>query len=195
MKINILKITLILLALTGWPSCQPPLDMEDNDFFYTDTGEKVFFKVRKDKLILKCPSKEEAKALCKESMFISAYDLNCVWVIGTVDPKRTNLADLLKMPQVTDATYGLEYIDGTLQYPTDQIGIDFKDGQSVEKLLEDTGLRESVEKIELFDSYSELYLITLNAELGSILKICRNMFESELCKSAAPSFIREMKPH
>ncbi len=162
------------------------------DFFYTDKGEKEYFNVRKDKLILKCKSAEDAKALAKEPFFTSAYNLYD-WVIGTIDPKKTKLDNLLKRPEVVSATYGLEYSDGTLQYPTDRICVKFKEELTPEAVLDETGLTKSVETIELFNPDSELYLITLNVKLGDILQICRNLFESGLSKSASPVFILEMK--
>jgi hypothetical protein len=192
---NILRLATMMVILTGAFSCrteaQNPSDVEETDFFYTDAGEKEFFKVRKDKLVLKCQSADDAKALCKESVFLSAYDVNYVWVIGTINPQKTTLDDLLKIPQVVDATYGLEYKDGTLHYPTDKIYVKFKDGKSPEGVIAESDLAENVVTIELVDEFHQGYLITLNAPLGNILQICRNLFESGLCNSASPSFIRE----
>ncbi len=167
-------------------------DEDFTDFFYNDKGEKSYLKIRKDKLILKCTSAEDAKALTKEPFFTSAYDVGH-WVIGTIEPKKTKLDELLKEPEVVSATYGLEYSDGTLQYPTDRIYVKFKEGLTPEAVLDEIGLTESVEAIELFNPYSEIYKITLNVGLGDILKICRELFETDLCEWAEPNFFREMK--
>ena len=165
-----------------------------SEFFYTDKGEKEIFKVRTDKLILKAKSAEEAKALCKQEFFISAYDVCFDWVIASIDPQNTRLEYLLERQDIIDATYALEYADGTLQYPTDQIYVKLKEGQSMDRFLDNTDLRRNVEEVKLFNPYSELYSITLNVKLGDILKICRDLFESGSCESASPPFFREMKP-
>ena len=164
------------------------------DFYYTDTGKKEVLKVRKDKVIIKAESADIAKTMCNESVFMSAYDVG-FWVIATINPKKTKLEHLLKMAGVVDATYGLEYIDGTLQYSKNVISVNMKNGISPEEILGTTGLTENVETIEFYDTYFNGYRITLNVRLCYILQISRNMFESGLCKVAGPSFFIEMKPH
>lgn len=152
-----------------------------SDFYYTDKGEKVSLKIRKDKVILKIKSAKEVKALTKQTAFLSAYDVSSDMVIATIDTLQIKThEDLLQRSDVIDATYALEYADGTLLYPTDRISVKFKEGQSVKKILNDTGLNTSVESIELFDPYSEIYIITLNVKSGDILRICRNLFETGL---------------
>ena len=200
MKRIVLIHAAILLLFAGSFSCQNKeqdfLD-EETDFYYTDIGEKEYFIVRKDKVILKCKSEAEAKALAKQKIFLSAYtiayDESSSWVIGTIDPEKTKLNDLLQKSEVVSATYGLEYVDGALQYPTDRISVTFKKGQTPESVLDAIGLTENVEAIELFDSWSDLYLITLNIKLSDILLTSRILFESELCVSAEPSFFLELK--
>jgi len=163
-------------------------------FYYGDNGKKESFKIRKDKAIIKTKSTTEAQALSKNAAFRSAYDVNYNWIIATIDTLQTKLNELNQRPDVVDATYALEYFDGTLQYLTDRIFVEYKEGISMEKLFDEIGLSKNVETIELFDSWSDIYLITLNVELGDILKICQNLFESGLCKSANPVFICETKP-
>ena len=53
------------------------------NFFYgivgtvmTEKGKKEYLTIRKDKVIMKCTSENEAKALSKASCFRSAYDIN-----------------------------------------------------------------------------------------------------------------------
>lgn len=164
-----------------------------DDFYYRDDGEKEYFKIRKDRVIIKTISAEKAKALCRQNIFLSAYDMSYIWVLATIDPRQIILEDLLQMEDVIDATYGLEYRDGTLQYPKDQIYIIPKNGLSVENVLEKNGLSENIVEIEEPWSYSEIYKVTLNVRLADILQVCRTLFESELCEAAGPSCIRVMK--
>ena len=168
---------------------------DETDFYYTDKGETEFFNIRKDKVIIKTESAEDAKALCKHDVFLSAYDVAYIWVIATIDPSKTVLNDLLKMPGVFDATYGLEYTDGTMQYPTDLVSVNFKEGKLPEEVLNAIGLTENVESVEFIYPDFNGYNITLNVGLSDIMQICRDLYESGLCEAASPSFIREMKPH
>jgi len=164
------------------------------DFLYNGKGEKDYFNVRKDKVIIKTKSALEAKELTKQSIFHSASDINYDIVIATIDSTIVNLDDLLQMTEVISATYGLEYADGILHYPSYSIFVRFKDGQSPMEVLNKTNLRKSIETIELFDPYSTIYEIILISDLSDILRICRCLFESGLCVFAEPSFIRQIKP-
>ena len=212
MKTNILKkIAAIALMLgASYFSCTKNVEFEEleaielhsvlksdieREFYYTDKGDKVYFNIRKDRVILKTRNEADAKALSEHEVFIFAYDVSYIWVIGYIDPQKTSLDDLIKIPEVVDATYGLEYADGTLIYPSHQISVKGKDDNHPENILKDDALYENVVAIDLFDSYSEIYLITLNVKLSDILSICRDMFESDLYICAAPTSFREMKPH
>ena len=182
--------------MAGCFSCQSnELDFPDEretDFFYTDKGEKEYFTIRKDKVILKTKSEVEAKTLYEEDAFTSAYNVG-YWVIGTIDPKKTKLDDLLRNSDVISGTYGLEYGNGSLFYPTDEIAFKLKEGHTIEEILNAADITESVVTTELFNPLSVIYIITLDVALGDILQISRKMFETELCEFAAPPFIWELK--
>ena len=194
MKKNILNITSIFLILAvSFSACRKE-EAVLFDFFYSSNGEKECFKIRKDKVIIKCKTEADAKELTKQNVFITAYNVNYDMVIATIDPKKTNLENLMQIASVVSSTYGLEYSDGNLQYPTNKIFVSIKEGQSIESILHHIKISENVEEIELFNENKSTYLVSLNVKLGDILKICRNLFESELCEYAEPSFIREIKP-
>ena len=82
------------------------------EFFYKENGDKLFFNIRKDKLIIKTQSVEDAKALCRQEFLLSAHDVKHVgqWVFADIDSSRTRLEDLTQIRGVVDATYGLEYV-------------------------------------------------------------------------------------
>jgi len=165
------------------------------DFYYSYTGEKEIFKIRKDKVIIKTASAESAKELCKYKFFISAHE-HGLWVLATIDPKKVKLENLLKLPEVVDVTYGLEHVDdyrGNIYYPKNMIYLVPNEGLSPEKIIEAAGITKSVESIELYNLFSNGYDLTLNSRLCDILSICRNLFESGLCKTAEPSCIMEVK--
>ena len=168
---------------------------DGSDFYYGDGGKEEYFKIRKDKIVIKTKSVEEAKALCKQDIFLRAYDVNGIWVLATIDPRQINLEDLLQMENIIGATYAFEYADGTLQYPKDKIYIKFIDEKSPDEVFAAIGLTENVVAIELFNEYSTGYLVTFDVNLGDILQLSRTLFESGLCKSASPSFILEIKSH
>ena len=198
MKLFNLKLSVILLVLIAGFSCKKNESDKylETDFYYSKMeGSEGFyekhFSIRKDKVIVKCNSESESQALTQQTVFSFAYETGN-WVIGTIDPKNTKLDDLTNRSDVIDAIYGLEYVDGTLQYLTDQILVKFKDEQKPETVFAAIGLAENVEAIELFDAYSETYLITLNVKLNEILHICRSLFKEGLCEFAEPSFFREI---
>ena len=175
-------------------SDSPTEDEVEYDFYYTGVGEKEIFTIRKDKVIIKTDSEADAKALIENEIFQFAYTVGYTWVLATIDPKKTTLDDLLKIEGVVDATYGLEYVDGSFAYPKNQIALICKEDQPLETVLEFVGLTKNVEVIELFNPNSGLYLITLYAKLGNILKISRDLYESGLC-IVSPSFILQLKTH
>jgi len=196
MRTKILKIAAIVLLMAGSTSCQKQELNEKTDFYYA-IGKEGYYEehltIRKDKVIVKCKSEDDAKALEKQIIFKNAYTVgDCV--IGAINPIRINLDVLLRNPKVLSATYGLEYVDGTLQYPTDRISVKFKEGQTPESALEAAGLTKNVEAIEMFNQWSDLYIITLNVKLGDILRTCRNLFKLGLCEVACPVYIRELNP-
>jgi subtilisin family serine protease len=169
----------------------------DLSFFYTGKDEKACFNIQKDRVIIKTTSAEEAKRLCKQDVFLSdrpAYDIAYIWVLASIDPEKTNLDDLLKLPGVVDAAYGLEYEDGTLQYSTDKIYVNFK-GASPKDALAKVELTESIVTADLYDADRKGYNVTLDVKLSDVLQICRELYESDMCEWAEPSFFREMKPN
>jgi len=159
--------------------------------------EELFqLKIRKDRVIVKTKSETDAEELCGNEVFLSAFNITgTVWVLASVDESKTSIDDLMKIPQVVDAAYGLEheYGNGNLQYVTDRILMQIEKGKSPEDALAHTGLTNDIKDIELFDPYNEIYLITLNVKLDKILQICKDLVESGLCIFAEPDFFREMK--
>jgi hypothetical protein len=165
-----------------------------SDFYYTDKGEKETFKIRKDKVILKTKSEAIAKTLSKDAIFHTAYNMHD-WVIASIDTLQIKLDGLLmQRTDIVDAAYALEYSNDAFYYSTGQIAVKLKKGYSIEKLLNETGLNKNIESIELFDTYSELYVINLNVKLGEILQVSRSLYETGLFEIAAPSLMWEIKP-
>ena len=184
-------VVLGIVAMSIFSSCKK------EDFFYNVlyNGEvkKDYLTTVRDKVILKTNSETKAEELSKSDIFLLAYDVAYIWVIATINPKATNLSDLIKMKGVVDAAYGIKDNNG-VRYLSDQISVQFKEGQSPENVLQKVGLTKSVISIELIDSFSEIYLITLNVNLGDIPTVCRYLFKSGLCEFAEPSFFREFQP-
>ncbi len=211
MKNHILKITAILTLLgIGSFSCVQDFkevgDSQDIatrssseikaevDFLYADNGGKDYFNVRKDRVIIKTNSEVDAKQICELPLFISAQNVNFTWVIAKIDSQKTDIEDLLRIPNVIDATYGLEYSDGTIQYPTDIIYAKAKEGASTEEAFSRAGVSENIKAMNLSNPHSKIHNVRVDAKLSNILKICRDLSESGSLESAAPSFFREIRP-
>ena len=171
-----------------------PVEDVENPYYFNDQGKKEIFTVRKDRVVIKTKSESDSKSLIEKNIFLEANGDGSHWVIATVDPSKTKLDDLMKISEIVDVSYALEYENGTLNFPTDQITVKCKEGRTLEMVLESNGLSKNVVEVELFDPLTELYLITLNVKLNDILRICVNLYESGMC-IACPVFIRILKPH
>jgi hypothetical protein len=161
--------------------------------YYSSSGVKEMLAIKNDRVIIKTKSVADAKTLAVNSVFRSTQNLGEGWVIASIDPKKTKLDVLKKMPEVDDATYGLEYTDGTMQYPSYHVFVKFKKQEDPTKVIANARLSESVVIIELFDEYNDIYNILLNVKLEKILQTCRDLYESGLCEFVEPSFFRVMK--
>ena len=109
MKSKIIIIT-VITSLIAYYSCQQKdndllnanvLDVKselnilklgvENEFYYSKNGKKELFTIRKDKVIIKTNSADDAKTLTKHEIFSYALAVGHVWVLATADPLKTNL--------------------------------------------------------------------------------------------------------
>ena len=164
----------------------------ETDFIYRGNGEKDYFTFRKDKVIIQCNSKDEAEKLFNRGFFYWQDPSNYENVLATIiNPLKITILDILQLPEVVDAAYGLEYHDYTLYYPNKSVYVEFKDGLTPEEVFDAIGLSEKVEEITLV-SYPGGYWIELDVPFRDIFRVCRKLYESGLCKFAEPLFIRQM---
>jgi len=188
-----LCIVFALLFLTAGCSRQDGFqEKKTSDFFYYNEEKIEYFRVRTDKVVIKTNSVSDAKSLSKESVFTTAYDVD-FWVIATIDPKKTKINDLMKNKSVVDATYGLEYLNGTIQFPTNVISVNIKKENTIDEILSFVDLTDSVESIEYFDPLNNNYHITFKENLSDILTISRKLFETNMCEIISPVFFIEIK--
>jgi len=171
----------------------PTNTFAQTDYFYTASGEKESFKVRKDRVLIKCQPNTDVDAFLEPSFFISASDFGDNLIIATIDTLQTHLSNLRRTPNVADVTYALEYRDGTIQMPMYEIFLKPKEGRTPEEILRNAGLEKSIENISLMNHHSKSYLVKLNVSLNEILPVCRNLYELGECQYVEPAFIREMK--
>ena len=153
-------------------------------------AKKVYFKIRKDRVIVKSQSEPEAQTLSKQTMFFDAHNVGNL-VIATIDSTKTNLEVLRQAPNTADIAYALECTDGTFYYPTNMIFVKLKKEHLIEKILDSVGLSKNVKSIELDRETNETntYMIILNVNLEGILLICRNLYETGVCEFAEPNFM------
>lgn len=194
-KVTVAVLCIVFFMASGCGKQNSVSDEDETDFYYGAGGEKQYFTIRKDKVILKCELEADANALANRDIFLSANVTGEHWIFGSIDPPKTKLNDLLQIPEVVSATYGLGYSNGSVYYPIDRIAVQLTHGHTMEELFDATGLTNSVDSIELFSPHSELYVITLNVDLGDILPISRRLYETGWCVVAAPSMIWELKVH
>jgi subtilisin family serine protease len=168
--------------------------LAQSDFFYAPNGEKVSFKIRKDRIVLKVKSGESVQKLQNQALFSSLAGLDGVRHMATVDMRKDCLEELRQNPVVTDASFMLEYEDGTLQALTDQIFVQPKEGVSIKLCMEKTGLTKQLKSAELIIPEDGIYLLTLDVKSGEILSVVRKLHETGLCGFAEPCFIKLIKP-
>ena len=165
------------------------------DYFYSSKGEMSSFKIRKDKVLIKCHPEADRNALVEQPCFISADQFDDNFIIATIDTLETSLNILQQMSSIVDITYALEYKDGTLQFPVNEVVVKMKSGHSVEEVFEYAGLGKQIEKIVLCNQRKEIYEVTLNISLQDILPICRKLYETGFCEIASPSFVMHLAKH
>jgi subtilisin family serine protease len=183
MKKNILFSLFILLVL-GLSA--------QTDYYYLGSGKRVECKIKKDMVVFKSQPQTDIDAMVEQDIFTFAHRFDKDLVVATIDPLKSNLKILKNHRNIVDATYALE-CSGEIQMPNGNIFIRMKGGISPEALLDDSGLTQRVEKIELFNPYSQIYKVCLNVPLGDILQISRDLYELNQCEFVEPSFILLMK--
>jgi hypothetical protein len=166
-----------------------------SNFFYSSNGEKVWFNIRKDKVILKSKSTIGTQRILQQTGISSAYSFNEDKVIATIDTLITMIDALAQNADVADATYFLEYADGILQAPTDKIFVKLKKAQSLDSLFDKIGFSENIVSTTLINPHHGIYSVTLNVKLGDVLSITRELFETDLFEFVEPSFLRQLKLH
>ena len=184
-----MKTTLLLLpllALVVFPM------WADKPFFYDKTGEKIIYSVRKDKVLLKYNSTNDARSLQSNVVAKELTLLPENRMIADVDTTQAQLRAIRETPGISDAGYMLQYRegDGQLIYPTEKLFICHKEGESIDRILEIAGLSEKVLSIERFTEYSPLYIVQLDEPIENMMDIGNRTYETGLCEFAVPSFMR-----
>lgn len=169
---------------------KPPIEQSGRVFYYLPSGEKLYFDIRKDRVIIQTASFEYTMAMSALDMlqfgWDAAYGIG-EWVFGAIDSMQTNLSDVIALPGALDATYGLSGRWGTL-YPTNQILFSPKAGFTAQQIFEDAGLSEYVIELRLINEYHDNYIITLDVHIGCMVQICRELHESGQIEWAEPNF-------
>lgn len=164
----------------------PPLELDDELYYYLRSGEKRYYERRKDRVAIKTGSYEQARVMSMEEIlqFGDVCHYLGEWAYGAIDSTQTDLSDVLALPGALDATYGLKSENGGLVYPLNQVLATFVSG-TPEKALEKTGLSQYVADIHLFEG-SGIYLITFDLRAEETLRICRALHETKECTIVQP---------
>ena len=174
--------------------------MGEADYFYGNNEKKEWFAVRKDFVLMHCKSDADARALCEKFTWaVCLPEHNPVFVMARINPLQTKLDDLLQIPEVLSAAYGLERAElimgyRSVRFPMNSIEIKLKEDQTPEHILDEAGLTEYIEEITLSYGLGD-YLVILNIELSEILRISRDLVESGLCVRAVPRLIGGVEPY
>lgn len=169
-----------------------PEEPQEISFYYLG-DERTEFKVCKDKVIIKAETEEDAKALCELDVFSADNgEVARIWydvlILASIDPEKTTIDDVRKLPGVSSATYGLEDDDEFMYWPMDRIFVQLLEGVSLESILDEAGFTEYVEDTDSFTSY---YMITLNMNLEHIMWASNELHETGLCEYTEPALIMQ----
>jgi subtilisin family serine protease len=177
------KIILFLILASITPGL-----FAQSDFFYSEKGKMKTFKIRKDRVIFMTKSNNNAVDNKFKSVRSIGNDLNKM----EVDPETFDEKDLSDIDGITDWYYMLENIDnGTLVALNNQIFVSPLMGESIERIIQKSGLSGKIEKLELFFPKAGLYLLTLDCKMKDILSVCRQIYKTGMVDCADPDFYME----
>jgi subtilisin family serine protease len=166
-----------------------------SDFFYSKKGKEETFKIRKDIVIFKTKSQDNADKKWQRPKFKSVEIIHDDLIKANVNPDEFDVQDLADMDGVTDSYYMLEYTgDGTLQALSNRILLIPQKGESVENIIRKSGLSEKIEQLELIFPDAGIYLLTLSCKMKDILPACRRIYETGLVNVVEPDFFRQALP-
>lgn len=129
MKTKTFKLVIVLVCCVGFSACTKDVELVDpvelenehelqsraiseaSPFYYTGQGQKEYFTIRKDQVLIKTASNVEAKEVVSKnsSLFNRKTHSMGTWAEVSIDAKATRLDDVLKLQGVVDASYGLEW--------------------------------------------------------------------------------------
>ena len=179
-------IILAMLMVSVWSS------FAQSDFIYTPEGEKLYFTVRKDKILITTNQEVDIASLSEEAAVLAASKINRHTAILTLNPVQTTAAEqIAQNSQVNDMTYMLENAEGDLQCPTNKIFVKCNSRYTIEQVIAD--IEEQVLSVEMNYPESQIYTLTLNTNLDNVLSLANALFETGLCEFAEPSFMRQIK--
>ena len=183
----------------------------ETDYYYNTNGEKEWLGVRKDYIVIKCKSKNDATELFNElwhePYFSAAWggayyeEWNCESrkiVYAMVKPLQGVLENIMQKPQVISVTYGLEPIKSdnkTVCFSRGYIEVKPKEGITIEQILNELGITgytfelpvDSNAPSLLFDGTFIFFEKNLN-----ILEMSRKIYESGKCEFAIPNLVPQV---
>jgi subtilisin family serine protease len=183
------RISLILIALLN-----AIVALAQTNFIYTSSGEKTYFNVHRDKIVLKTTETTETGSIVGQIACESLVKVKNQFFIASIDTLETTLQSAEHYNGINYIEYMLEYSDGTLQTPDNKIFVKCKQGQTIEQIINVAGLSENIVAIEMINTIDKIYTITFSANLKDVISIANLLFETNLCEFAEPSFIRFIKP-
>jgi subtilisin family serine protease len=166
-----------------------------SEFYYAPDGGKEYFKIRKDKVILKLKSTAKTQKIAQQAGIASTYSLSENRIIATIDTLSIKIDTLKIDADIADVAYLLEYADGTLQAPTDKLFVKLKSAQPLDTLLNQVDFTKNIISTELINSQNNIYQINLNVEVGDVLSKARELFETDFFEFVEPSFLRQLQLH
>jgi subtilisin family serine protease len=163
----------------------------ESDFFYSENGKKVTFKIRKDIVVFRTVSSSTVDSW-QHPMFKSVSVIDDNLMKADVDPKTSEWNDLIGMDGIADAYYMLEYIpNGGLQVLTDQIFVRPGKGESMDMIIRESELSGKIKEVDLSFPKAGIYLLKLNCQMKDILSACRQIYKTGKVDFVEPDFFRE----
>jgi subtilisin family serine protease len=190
-KMKHIILFLILAGISPGLFAQTDFSYSESDFFYSENGEIITLKIRKDIVVIRTLSNSAVESWQQHPDFKSVTILHEGLIKAEVDPETFNMNDL-GMEGIADAYYMLEYIpDGCLQVLSDQIFIRPSPEKSIDMIIQESELSGKVEQTEFIFPEGGIYQLTLNYQMKDILHVCRHVYETGMVDFVEPDFFRE----
>ena len=110
-------------------------------------------------------------------------------VVAEIDTLKYNVASIKNNEDFVYVSQVMELANSDLQIPSDKAMVECKKPNTIDEVINRSGLKEYVLFYDALHEYSETYIIQFNAKILDMMEVARLLFETGLCEWAVPNYI------